>query len=352
MTQHHICRNALLLSILLLSISLSACSKIKDHPVINNLSPSPLPTTSPTTKGNDLQSSPTPSVPDVGSQDPSITAAPEAGITPPLKTGVKLSVRGVNISLGEGKDSLLNKLGYPNRIDPTEYDFDYYIYNNDYKRLLFVAVKDDKVVGFYSDSKDFNFLGIHSGSSLLTVNQAFGQNFSMSKVLTYKTDTYKARVLMDKLDTQKVTGIYVLSNSVKKGKYTKEVMSSVELMVYDLTNSIRARNKRAVLSWSSSAALSARKHSIDMAKNDYFGHINLIGRNPEERLMQEGIYYSICNENIIAGYGTAILSVHGWFNSADHRHNILSSECRYTGVGFYHYYKSSYKTYITQIYYR
>jgi hypothetical protein len=92
--------------------------------------------------------------------------------------------------------------------------------------------------------------------------------------------------------------------------------------------------------------------SIDMAKNDYFGHINLIGRNPEERLMQEGIYYSICNENIIAGYGTAILSVHGWFNSADHRRNILSSECRYTGAGFYHYSKSSYKTYITQIYYR
>ena len=76
---------------------------------------------------------------------------------PTVNSEITLNVRGISISLGEEEKSILHKLGKPNRIVSTEYDFNYYVYNNDYSKLLFVAIRDSEVVGFYTDSIDFNF---------------------------------------------------------------------------------------------------------------------------------------------------------------------------------------------------
>jgi uncharacterized protein YkwD len=286
---------------------------------------------------------------------PSVTDIPVVTIIPtqtPTQASETFHVRGASINLGESEDSVVGKLGAPSRIAATEFDFDYYIYNNDYTRLLFVAIKDHSVVGIYSDSLDFNFYGIGSGSSIDEVGSAFGKTFSMTEVLTQELDNYTVNVLMDQLDTQKVTGIYVLSNAVTLKEYTESVMRDYELLIFDLTNSVRARNKEAVLSWSSSAALSARKHSIDMSENDFFHHVNPFGRTPGERMMAEGISYNRHGENIIAGYDNAILSHHGWFNSTNQRKHLLNSNYRYLGVGFNYNSESNYKTYITQNFYR
>ena len=63
---------------------------------------------------------------------------------------------------------------------------------------------------------------------------------------------------------------------MNEAEYTSEVIRDVELMVYDLTNSIRRRNNIPLLSWSSSVAKASRKHSIDMAENrfDHYGSYN------------------------------------------------------------------------------
>jgi uncharacterized protein YkwD len=157
---------------------------------------------------------------------------------------------------------------------------------------------------------------------------------------------------MDKLETQKVTGIYVLESNAKPVVFNKDIDRGVEQLVYDLTNSIRVRNNEPLLSWSSLAAVSARKHSEDMAVNNYFDHIDLNDNKPSDRLRTEGLYITTCGENIIAGYGTAILSTHAWFNSAGHRKNMLHSNFRYLGVGFYYSEESKHKNYITQDFFR
>jgi uncharacterized protein YkwD len=157
---------------------------------------------------------------------------------------------------------------------------------------------------------------------------------------------------MDKIGTQKALGVYLLADKVKKDEFTDSVMKNIELLVYDLTNSVRARNDVPILSWSSSASLSSRKHSYNMAEDNFFDHINPEGQKPGDRVRAEGISYSTIGENIIAGYGTSILSNHAWFNSADHRRVMLNEKYRYLGVGFVYDMSSSYKTYITQDYYR
>lgn len=283
---------------------------------------------------------------------PKAAGSAETAETQPENPIAELSVKGITISFGESKDSIIKKFGTPNRIVDTEYDFDYYVYNNNYKELLFIALQASKVVGYYTDSVDFIFKGITSGSDILSVNKALGKSFPLAEVLTQSTEQYTLKVLMDKLDTQKVTGVYLLSNTVKLDDYSDSAMRNTELLLFDLTNSVRARNGVAVLSWSSSAAIASRKHSVDMAAKHYFDHLDTLGSNPGDRMNEEGIFYLTSAENIIAGYGTAILSNHGWFNSKEHRNNMLNAKFRYLGVGFSYQADSPYKTYFTQDFYR
>lgn len=263
-----------------------------------------------------------------------------------------LAVRDTFLSIGDQAAEVIRKLGLPGRIAETEFDFQYYIYNNDYKRLLFVAVLKNKVAGFYTDSTDFEYLGLRYGDSLEKVEQALGRDYDLSEVLNYDTPDCRVRILMDRLEAGTVTGIHVLPASAKEEGYNDKVIEQTEQLLYDLTNSIRARNGLSPLSWSSSAGIAARKHSLNMASEDFFAHRDSSHRGPGDRLKAQGISYRTCGENIIAGYEDAILSVHGWYNSAGHRKNLLHTGFRYLGVGFAYDEDSRYQTYITQNFYR
>lgn len=355
MKRFHTYRFTLMMGIFFLCLHLTACSPKQDT---SNISEIWKITDGAAPKEYSLLAEPessatlTPATPSEEAAPLSEEAAPLTEDQPDKAYGETLYVRDTTITLGESRDSILNKLGLPNRVVETEYDFDYYVYNNNYNHLLFIAIRSGLVEGYYTDSIEFKFKGITSGSNLNEINKALGQNYSLEEVLKYKNKKYTLHILIDKIGNQKTVGINVLSSLVKEDAYNDTVKRNIELLVYDLTNSVRARNGESVLSWSSSAANSSRKHSLDMADNQFFDHINLDGQKPGDRMREEGIAYNYVGENIIAGYGTAILSNHAWFNSKGHRNNLLSSKFRSLGVGFVYEADSPYKTYITQNFYR
>jgi uncharacterized protein YkwD len=279
------------------------------------------------------------------------TSSPMPSQTPAERMSV-LTIKGTSLTLGEDEESVIKKFGKPGRIVDTEYDFDYYVYNNDYKNLSFIAMKDGLVTGFYTDSLSLQYMGITPASDIGEVNRQFNSSYRLSEIITINDESVTAKLLMDAEGTGKVIGIYVLSNKVKEDGFTDSVLRSTELLTYDLTNSIRARNDIPVLSWSSSAAKAARKHSLDMAVSRYFDHVSPDGERPGDRLNEEGLTYQSIGENIIAGYGTAILSCHAWFNSPGHRENLLNPDYKCLGVGFTYQEDSKYKNYMTQEFYR
>lgn len=263
-----------------------------------------------------------------------------------------LNALGTTISMEEGAERILEKIGHPNRTVETEMGFEYYVYNNNYNKLLFVAIKDNKVVGFYTDSIDFNYLGLTPDSNFDDINHVLDSQYSMDYIITHSTDTHTLHILIDKIGTKNITGILLLDADLKYIGHTENTMKNSELLVYDLTNSIRKKNGIPLLSWSSTAAKAARKHSIDMAKQGYFDHYNLNGKSPGDRLREEGINYSNIGENIITGYGGAIISTHAWYNTPEHRENILNKNYNSLGVGFTYQEDRNFKTYITQKFYR
>lgn len=273
-------------------------------------------------------------------------------VTHSEKSPDTIYVRDAALVLGDSTDVLIHKFGHPARISKTEYDYSYYIYNNDYKKLLLVAVRKDQVVGFYTDSTDFEYMGIPYGATLTQINRALSENLPLSNVLTKSIPGYKISILMDTLDTGNAVGMYVISDEDSKAHFDDEVFASVEQLLYDLTNSARVRNDQAPYSWSSSAGRAARLHSQNMAKENFFSHNDPSLRNPGDRLNAEGISYQKCSENIIAGYDNAILACHGWYVSERNRKNLLSDYFRYLGIGFAYDKDSTYQTYITQIFYR
>lgn len=271
---------------------------------------------------------------------------------PIINNQYTLNALGTTITMEEDADSIIKNIGQPNRIVETEMGFDYYVYNNNYNKLLFVAIKDNKVVGFYTDSIDFNYMGLTPESGLDEINNILESKYTMDYVISHNTDSHTLHIFIDEVGAKKITGILLLNADLKYIGHTPNTMKDHELLVYDLTNSIRKKKGLPLLSWSSTAAKAARKHSTNMAEESFFDHYSKDGKSPGDRLREEGINYNKIGENIIAGYGGAINSTHAWFNNPEHRENILNKNYNRLGVGFTYQEESNFKTYITQKFYR
>lgn len=80
----------------------------------------------------------------------------------------------------------------------------------------------------------------------------------------------------------------------------------------------------------------ARKHSKDMAKKDYFEHVNLKGQSPSDRLKTARVTDVISGENLakIGGYPEPTLEAEqGLMRSPGHRANILNKTYNCVGMG-------------------
>ncbi|MFB4305736.1 CAP domain-containing protein [Actinomadura sp. GTD37] len=108
--------------------------------------------------------------------------------------------------------------------------------------------------------------------------------------------------------------------------------SGTEAAVVALTNAERAKEGCKPLRTDQRLVVAARKHSADMAANDYFDHTSRNGDSPWKRMEDAG-YTSPGAENIAKGYPTASAVVKGWMNSPGHRANILNCGLRAIGVG-------------------
>lgn len=245
-----------------------------------------------------------------------------------------LSVKGVQIALGDTTNTVISKLGSPSRIDITEYNFSYYVYNNDSNNLVMIAISNSgKVVGFYTDALSFSFAGISQGMTVSNVNTALGQNYSLSRVNNYATSGYTMAIFFDTLGNGTVIGTQVFNNDVIYTGHTDSSLTSYENEMVDMINSMRARNGRAVLTATTGAAKAAKSHSLDMATRNYLDSKSPEGLTPYIRLLIQGLSVTSAGENIGTGENNVAYACNSWLNTASYRINILSSDYQYMGVG-------------------
>lgn len=137
----------------------------------------------------------------------------------------------------------------------------------------------------------------------------------------------------------------IISDGVKKPTVTSVTRSIVqaeelEKRIHDLVNDERRKHGISELGYDERVADVARKHSRDMAENDYFSHVNSNNMSPFERYEKAGlncIYKG--GENIHLSMkivkNEAYFVVDGWMKSALHRQNILDERYTSEGIGVY-----------------
>jgi uncharacterized protein YkwD len=106
----------------------------------------------------------------------------------------------------------------------------------------------------------------------------------------------------------------------------------LENEVTALVNQERARAGCAAVHTDERLRTAARRHSADMAAQNYFSHTSKDGSTPWDRMRRAGYDDGIA-ENIAYGYPTPAEVMRGWMASSGHRANILNCAARAIGVG-------------------
>ena len=323
------------------------------------------------------------------------TTVPTATPVATMKT-TQLSFAKKSVYIGESITALKAEWGEPERIDPLPQKSLYgYIYNGNSQTepYLIVGVKGEKVVSYFTIAKNFTaYDAVISADDNETIQQtkliqqgasaqsmidagwtepgtyefdALDSSKSEARVGTeayYKlTDNAYIYAFSDYFDggDKSIYGMYAFSGECTKYSmmyrtymtFTDEILRAAEQEVYEMTNAYRNYMGKALFKLEDRTTTAARKHSEDMANNNYFQHNSLDGSKFSARLTAEGISWSGAGENICAGAGDAINMVIGWIGSSGHRKGMLT-DFKYIGVGAAYSSSADYGIYCTQDFWR
>ena len=103
-----------------------------------------------------------------------------------------------------------------------------------------------------------------------------------------------------------------------------------------LINAERARAGDQPLTENVMLERAAVLHSLDMAKRQYFEHVDPDGVHPDARIVQQGYPPILVGENLAWGEtvkSSPAVIVSMWMRSPGHRANILEPQYREIGIG-------------------
>jgi len=268
----------------------------------------------------------------------------------PLKTQVSVH----NIELGSPQEKVAAELGEPKSNSMNEYGTEWFTYHDGYQNFVMVSFDEKQTVNaiYTNDDLISSTAGIKYGSLKSTVRETFGEpikeirkglNIYMLQETegfdVFKSgDTY-TYVFYDLHQNDKVTAIQLINDSLEKKKTgiyaggDSKLRNGFELQLFDLTNAARVRHGLSILKWESNVAGTARKHSDDMADNDYFSHENKQGKSPFDRMKDDGVSFRGAGENLAYGQSSSIFAHEGLMNSEGHRENILLDTYSHLGTG-------------------
>ena len=234
-----------------------------------------------------------------------------------VQTPLYVELDGTRINIGDAYSVVESMLGTPDRIDPSDSDYKWHVYNGDYSCFLMVGIKNGLVEALYTNSRGFE-------TNIAGYGDIQNKNNRKDGIALYydSNDAYKAHAVM-----------VVSMDTTPRREFDREYYKAQELQNFDATNAFRVNHGLLPLVWNDLAAQTARKHSQDMADRDYVDHITPEGLNPGDRFRRNGGRSDDWAENIAAGYLLGVEAFDGLVNSESHRDAMLIPSLKYLGVG-------------------
>lgn len=259
-----------------------------------------------------------------------------------------------NVEIGDTKESVDELYGEPERVSENEYGVNWSAYHENYHNFMMVAYDNEGTVrGLYTNQDLVSSQpGLTLGDSKEAVHETLGEpediiqrgpfNYQVSnqdEYDVYQMDGNHTTVFYDMHQENSITAVQIIDENLeaeKDGIYSpgsETLREGLEYQLFDLTNSARVKHELEPLEWHPEVSETARKHSADMAENEYFNHTNLDGQSPFDRMTEDDISYTTAGENLAAAQFSSLYAHHGLMNSEGHRQNILNDSFRELGVG-------------------
>lgn len=273
-----------------------------------------------------------------------------------------------------GKDSsyLVKLFGEPERIDPSDFGYEWWIYNKGLSEYMQVGVLNKQIVTVYA-------IGSHVNISPFRIGQPVDELFSSIPIepdvnLEFDGSSYRFELTEDDMNTRPLLPIgdffvqiyidkfdgtlssirFVDAETLLKLQpyelvYLGELLevSPLDLagedvisagsakQILDITNIMRLRHQLNALEWDEDVTEVAFAHSKDMFESNEFSHISKQFGELADRLDAKDVFYQLAGENIAANYTDAPAVMEGWLNSKGHRETLLNSQFTHIGIGVY-----------------
>lgn len=293
---------------------------------------------------------------------------------------VKGPTEGLLTLIGKNKKEVEDQLGKPMRVDLSSYGYDWWIYNKNQTEYMQIGIENGEVVTLFAIGDDIDISPFQIGQSMGDIYSTHLIDTTVS--LHMDEITYMFELSEEDINTRpltKVGNVYVqlyidkfrgtlssirlmdASTLIKLHPYPmvyegenidvpikneineEKLERDHEQQIFDITNVIRARFHLGLLEKDEKASIAA----LDKSKEMYASR-DLMKSDKENNeilgVIEKGDEsLPTLNENIAINFLDAPAAVEGWFNSKDHRENLLNGEFTYIGIGVY-------KTYFTQKY--
>ena len=143
-----------------------------------------------------------------------------------------------NIEIGDSKESVIDKIDEPDRIDQSEYDFNWYVYNSYKENFVMIGIENNKVVALFTNNinsceneeiyinKDINY--IRKNYEILNYRDKENIRYEITSNqeydIIYKNKKY-ITVFYDKFNDNKIWAYQIIEKSCEdkmKDIYPKE----------------------------------------------------------------------------------------------------------------------------------
>lgn len=289
-----------------------------------------------------------------------------------VRVNLAMPKEGLSLLIGKTAQELEKELGKPQRIDPSAYGYDWYIYNHDVCHYVQVGVDQNHVTAVYAIGDDLNVAPFEIGQSIEEVlniqsvvkNVDIHINGNYYQMKLKNSDIYLCPLF-------KMGGIYVqlyfdrftgeLSSVryldamtlIKQRPYElvcqgdllnapkltpalrKNAESAAAMEIFDLTNVLRKRYGKKPLQWDNKTAAVALEHSVEMYKSKKRSHVLKKYGSLSTRLKAVNIHFLSAGENTAENYPDGPAVVAGWLNSKSHRAFLLNKYFTHVGAGVY-----------------
>ena len=289
---------------------------------------------------------------DVSSDDEQ--PAQPAAEKPQLEEPTEQSFSIHNVEIGDDRSEVEQHAGEPKRSSLNEYGVEWVTYHENYHNFFMAAYDEqDRVAGLYTNqdlltSTDGITFDSSRESVMSTLNEPLKAirkglvNYQIQDNQEYNIfliDNNYVTIFYDKHENSTVTAIQIISGELEQQKDayyanpSEALKEGFEYLLFDLTNAARVNHGLSVLEFIEPLIETARDHSEDMAKNNYFSHTNLEGQSPFDRMAEDNISFRTAGENLATGQQSSIFAHEGLMNSLGHRENILNEDFESLAVG-------------------